>query len=105
MDCQCSLAYRDAPRPCRKCLLREVERLKAGNDTYTSCIVQSNTIIADLREALEWIKTYVEGWGLEKEVHEKIDETLKDSQPEPERWACCGNERQEEHGDYCPRCS
>ena len=34
-------------------LKAEVEKLKAENDTFTSCIVESNDTIADLRKALK----------------------------------------------------
>jgi len=89
-------------RLCSLCLKAEVEKLKAENDTFTSCIVKSNTIIADLREALERLAGHVGRMG-----RDIIDEVLKDSpsEPEPERWGCCGTERNEIHGDYCPRCS
>jgi len=43
----------------------------------------------------------VTGWrGLIARFADKVAED-----DGPDRWGCCGAEKQEEHGDYCPRCA
>ena len=53
MGCQCSLSYRDAKRPCRKCLLAEVERLKAVKHPYCVACISVLNENKHLRGALE----------------------------------------------------
>ena len=116
---------------CAFCLKAEVERLNAQVDTIGS---ESDPMMIELRrqkdenerlrkalaDVREWVQQIetderVSGW-----IHQEdyglycllaggcpvnFDEVLKDSDPEPERWGCCGAERNEIHGQYCPRCS
>lgn len=58
-------------------LIAEVERLKVivkARDGELDAEVWSNI---QFRDAIEAIRVYVVGWGLEKEVHEIIDKAFK----------------------------
>jgi len=71
-----SQLYHGHNKGCKICfILAEVERLKAEDDVNTSCIVESNTIINKLREALEYYADpYNHPWS-----NNVAKEALKDS--------------------------
>jgi len=67
-------------------LKQEIERLKGENEEFKTALDETlqrkqDALIQrnNLREVLERIRKYVSGWGLEKEVHEMIDEALRGS--------------------------
>lgn len=116
--------------PCSICTcIKEVEKLKddLSNANHqleenVEMIKLATNVIDDskqIREALELAVVMIEqlervapGNELPGEYRmdglDRIKEALKgkdEPEPEPELWACCGAERQEIHGQYCPRCS